>query len=186
MKSLSGDEQSRRAKIFWDNISEEEYKNFKIKMKEMWTKEKREAQSLIIKNRCKNKDYIKKLSNSIKNRYNNLSKEERLAFKNKMKEVNNDIEKRLKSGVSLKNKWKDPIYLEKMKNRKKRPKSKYKIIFKNGDEVIEYGINDICEKYNLNIHLLRKFANTDMPVYSKNVNNKNDIENTIGVKFYRL
>jgi hypothetical protein len=43
---------------------------------------------------------------------------ERNDFSLKMQEVNNDINKRVKSGIAIKEKWADPNFRDKMKNRK--------------------------------------------------------------------
>jgi hypothetical protein len=47
-----------------------------------------------------------------------MTEEQFAEFVNKMTCVNRDIDKRNKASIKIKEKWKDPIYLEKMKNRK--------------------------------------------------------------------
>lgn len=59
-----------------------------------------------------------RMSNAAKDRWDCMSIEEREEFSLKMQEVNCSIDKRLKAGVSIKEKWADPNFRNKMKNRK--------------------------------------------------------------------
>jgi hypothetical protein len=59
-----------------------------------------------------------RMSNAAKDRWDCMTAEEREEFSLKMQEVNSNINKRLKAGVSMKEKWADPSFKDKMKKRK--------------------------------------------------------------------
>jgi hypothetical protein len=59
-----------------------------------------------------------RMSNAANDRWDCMSVEEREKFSLKMQEVNNDIDKRVQSGIAIKEKWADPNFRDKMKNRK--------------------------------------------------------------------
>jgi len=67
-------------------------------------------------------------------------------------------------------KWKDPVYLEKMKNRKKRNGLKIKITKIDGSVEIFENMEDIVKKYNFSTHLIRKYRDTDNKVLEKHLN----------------
>lgn len=88
-------------KAYWNNISKEEYQNI-----------------------CKTRKAIKssdaaRLQASINAKNMHSDEEFKKKFKETMNIVNKDEDKRNAASIALKEKWKDPEYLEKMKNRKK-------------------------------------------------------------------
>ena len=87
-------------------------------MKLYWTEEKRKekSKSLIEYNIIHGTE---RYSKALLNRYSSMTEDEYNNFVEKMSIVNKNEEKRKKAGEKIKQKWKDPCYLEKMKNRKK-------------------------------------------------------------------
>ena len=59
-----------------------------------------------------------RMSKALQERWDSMSLEERQKFSLKMQEVNNDLGKRNKASIAIKEKWADPEFKEKMKNRK--------------------------------------------------------------------
>jgi len=87
--------------------------------------------------------------------------------------INKDLKKRLDAGNKIKDKWKDPDYLEKMKNRKKRNGLKIKITKSDGVVEIFENMEDIVRKYNFSTHLIRKYRDTNKGVLENHLNNEN-------------
>jgi hypothetical protein len=175
MKSLSTDEQRRRANLFWNNITDEEYSEFCKEMKSYWTEEKR-----IEKSRQMNEYYLKpenveRKRKESKDRWDSLDDECRHKFKEKMSIINKDTNKRLDAGNKIKKKWEDPEYLDKMKNRKKRNGLKIKIVKNNGEVEIFENMEDIVRKYNFSTHLIRKYRDTSKEVLEKDLKKENMI-----------
>jgi hypothetical protein len=164
MKSLSSEEQRRRVNIFWDNISEEEYLIFCEKMKSYWTEDKRIEKSKQMNEYYSNPENVEKKRKETKDRWDSLDENYRKSFKKKMSLINKDKDKRLDAGIKIKKKWKDPEYLEKMKNRKKRDGIKIKIIKKDGDIEIFESMEDVVRKYNFSKYLIRKYRDTNNKV----------------------
>lgn len=123
MKTLTSDEQRRRANIFWNNITKQKYNDFCKKLKKYWTPEKRIEKSIQMKLYYLNTNNIEKKRIEQKNRWDSMSDEKRQEFINKMNIINNDKQKRQQAGNKIKDLWKDPVFLEKMKNRKKKKRS---------------------------------------------------------------
>ena len=94
MKTLSSDEQRRRANIFWDNISDDEYLNFSQKMKDYWTEEKRIEKSKQMSEHYSNPENIIKKSIEGKKRWSSMSVEKREKFNKTMNIVNKETYER--------------------------------------------------------------------------------------------
>lgn len=169
MSSITHEEQQRRAKLHWNNISNEKRKEFSDKMKSIWTNEKREKQSNIVLQRYKNNpEYKEKISTSLKKRYDNTEFKEN--FDNTMNIVNKDENKRKKAGDAIKNKWKDAAYLEKMRKRKA-PSKKVIVIKNDGEKNIFQSMKDCCTYYNISMYILRNIINNkcnNIPDFLKN------------------
>lgn len=160
MKNVSSDEQRRRALIFWNNISENEYIQFCDKMKSIWSKEKKEQKSLDMKVYYQNEDNIKRKSLEQKLRWNSLGDDFRSKFRKKMTIINRNEDKRTDAGEKIKKLWSDENYLKKMKNRKHRSGKKIKLIFPSGEEKIFETMSSIKKIYNFSLHLIRKYRDT--------------------------
>jgi hypothetical protein len=173
MKSLSSDEQRRRANIFWNKITDEEYKDFCLKMQEYWTEEKREEKSIQMKKYYENEDNINRKRIEAKKRWDNLDEDQRKEFRKKMSEINKDIKKRKDASSKIKKKWKDPEYLEKMKNRRKRSGVKLKIIKNNGEIEVFESMRDLSVKYNISLYLIRKYKDKNIKIQEKYLNEEN-------------
>lgn len=173
MKNLSSDEQSRRANIFWKNISDNEYLYFCNKMKNYWTDEKKKEKSIqMLKYYSNPENIIKKSIESI-NFWKSRSNEERKLFSEKMTIINKDETKRREAGDKIKNLWKSDEYLEKMKNRKSRKGLSIKVIYSNGDEDIFETMESLNKKLNFSNHLIRKYRDKDKKIIMKDLNNDN-------------
>jgi len=179
MKKLSSDEQSRRAKLFWDNISDEEYLDFCNISKKYWTDENKLQKSKDMIEFYSQESEVEKKRLETKQRWDSLNEEDRVKFKEKMNLINKDEHKRKDAGIKIKNLWKDPDYLEKMKNRKPKSGLKIKLIDTYGSEEIFNSMEDITKKYKLSTHLIRKYRDKDMCILEKHLN----IDNIILLNF---
>lgn len=149
--------------------------------KNNWTEERKQIKSKQMKDYFKNNP--DEMTERSKKMWSSMSSEKRKEFKDKMNIVNNDLNKRNKASKSIKEKWKDPSFKNKMKNRK--TSSREVIAISPFGEIIKRdGIIEILEEFDFNIRLMHQFRNTNKPVESKNVKNKKNISNTIGWKFY--
>jgi hypothetical protein len=185
MKKLSSEEQGRRSKKGWDNLSEEQYEKRCEINKENWTDELKLIKSEQMKEYFKNNPNVAS-ERGIK-RYENMSEEERISFKNKMNDVNKDPAKREKAGSTIKKHWQDPEFIEKMRNRKKKPGDKYEIIDRDGNILYREGLHAIVNEFNFNITLIRQFANTGLPAQQLTSRKKSQAAiNTEGYKFNKL
>lgn len=164
MKNLSPDEQRRRANLFWKNITEEEYINFSNKMKNVWTEEKRLEKSKQLNEYYSNPENIEKRRKETQKRWDNLDIEERLKFREKMYSINRDKNKRLDASNKIKNKWKDPEYLNKMNNRRHRKGKSILIIRPNGEEIVVETMTDMERKYKFSKHLIRKYRDKNLKI----------------------
>lgn len=173
MKNIPKEEQSRRASIFWNNLSEEDYLKFCDKMKSHWTEEKRTEKSEQMNMYYSNPDNIERKRKETKDRWDGLDEGYRKEFKEKMSLINKDEEKRIDAGNKIKKKWKDPEYLTKMKLRKKRNGVKIKIVKNNEDIELFENMEDIVRKYNFSLHLIRKYRNTNTKISGKHLNEFN-------------
>ena len=136
MKSLTSEEQKRRANIFWNNMTEDDHLEFSNKMKSYWTDEKRIEKSNSMNLFYSNVENKIKKSVESKQRWDSLSAEEYLKIKEKMSIVNKDERKRKLAGDKIRELWKDDNYLKKMKQRNTKPGVKIKLIKPDGSEII--------------------------------------------------
>lgn len=173
MKTLSSDEQSRRAKIFWNNITDESYSEFCEKMKDYWTDYKKLEKSNKMKEFYLNDDNRIRKSIENKNRWDMTKDEDRLKFKEKMNIVNKDENKRKLSGDKIKELWKDEIYLQKMRQRKSNPGVKLKVINTNGEEIIFENMKSMTNKYNFSPHLIRKYRDKNTKISENDLKEEN-------------
>ena len=186
MSSLSEEEQSRRSKLGWDKLDEDGYKKRCQINKENWTDALKKNKSIQMKEFFKNNpDESRKRGQS---RWNSISEEKRSEFIKKMDSVNKDPIKRAIAGKIIKEKWQDPDFIEKMKNRKKNPGDVYELISPTGEVLNREGLHKIVNEFNFNISLIRKFSNTNQPVTlpsnKKIINEKT--ANTIGWIFNKI
>ncbi len=173
MKGLSSEEQRRRANLYWNNITDEEYLEFCNKMKSYWTEEKKNEKSEQMKGFYSNVENVEKKRKESKDRWDSLDETHRLKFKEKMTSINKDLDKRLDAGNKIKELWKNPNFLEKMKNRNKRPGTKIKLINKDGEEVIFMNMKDMIEKYNFSAYLIRKYRDTNNKISESDLKEEN-------------
>lgn len=180
MKSLSKDERSARSKKMWDSLNSEAYNNRCRINKDNWTEERKMLKSKQMREYFKNNP--DEMSKRSKKMWNNMDSNKKDKFNIKMNDVNKDPIKRQKAGDSIKKKWKNSEFRDKMRSRKT---SKRQVIAINpSGEIFEFnGLTSMIELYNFNRTLIDKFRNTGKPVESKNVKNKESIANTIGWKF---
>lgn len=164
MKTLSSMEQSRRANIFWNNISDNDYLKFCNNMKNIWTEEKKIKKSKSMKEFFKNPENIKKKSIESKQKWNRKTQEERTIFKNKMNIINKNIEKRKIAGDKIKKLWENTDFLQKMKNRKHRSGLKLKLITIDNNEIIFDSMSELSKKYNFSPHLIRKYRDKNIKI----------------------
>jgi hypothetical protein len=171
MKKIPKEEQRRRANIFWDNISDEQYLNFSQKIKDHWTDEKRMEKSKQMNEYYLNPDNIIKKSIEGKKRWESMTEEEREKFNSKMDNINKDETKRKDAGFKIKELWKNKEYLEKMKNRKSNPGKKIKIIKPDGQEIIIDNMLKLERDYSISPHLIRKYRDKDIYIEEKDLKN---------------
>jgi len=182
MKSLSSDEQSRRSKKGWDTLTKTEYeKRCKIN-KDNWTEERKLNKSKQMFEYFKNNP--DEISARNKKRWDNINDEDLRAFKDKMNVINKDPQKRKRAGNTIKNKWKDPIFKEKMKHRKVRVDI-YEAISPVGEMIRCEGMIAMINEFEFSPYLVRKFKNTGNAVTSTNTKNQY-VLNTIGWKFKKI
>lgn len=169
MKSLGSQEQRRRANMFWNNITEEQYNMFSNKMREYWTDDKRIEKSKQMNEYYSDSENIDKKRKETQKRWDDMSKEERDTFTSKMTAVNKDEGKRRKAGDKIKNLWQNEDYLEKMKNRPHRKGTSLKIIKPDGQEILVESMNVFEKKYDFSLHLIRKYRDTDKEIEEKDL-----------------
>jgi len=186
MKGLSPEEQGRRAKKGWDKLTDEQYQERCNINKEIWTDELKEWKSNQMK------QYLEENPEESSRRaflkYKNMPPEKFNEFKSKMNDVNKDPIKREKASLSMKKQWSDPEFIEKMKNRKKKPGDVYELISPAGERLNREGLHKIVNEFNFNISLIRKYTNSNQPVSlppnKKIINEKT--ANTIGWIFNKI
>lgn len=180
MKSLTSEEQSRRANLFWKNITDEEYVEFCNSMKNIWTEERRQNLSEKLKLFYSNPENRELKSQESQKIWNNRSETDKLKFNEKMNIVNKDINKRKAAGDKIKKLWKNEEYIEKMKNRKKRGGVKLKLITENQKEIIFNTMTEFANKYNFTPRLIRKYRDTNKKISKTDLNIDNiELENCI-------
>jgi hypothetical protein len=182
MKSLSSDEQGRRSKKGWDNLTKLEYENRCRINKDNWTEERKLNKSKQMSEYFKNNP--DEISARNKKRWDNISDNDLEAFKTKMNDVNADPDKRRRAGETIRNKWKDPKFIEKMKSRKVHVDI-YEAISPNGKTFKREGMIAMINEFDFSPYLVRKFKNTGDIVTSTNTKNK-QVLNTIGWEFKKI
>lgn len=169
MKKLSTEEQRRRANIFWENITDDEYLDFCNKIKDYWTDEKKDEKSIQMVEYYSNPENVLKKSIESKNRWDSMSDKEREIFSKKMSIINKDEDKRKDAGFKIKELWTNKDFLEKMKNRKHRPGKKIKIIKPSGEEIIIDNMRKLEQEYSFSVHLIRKYRDKDISILEKDL-----------------
>jgi len=124
------------------------------------------------------------ISNGLVQRYKDESFYK--SFCETMRDVNKRTEKRKAASEKITAKWKDPVYLEKMKKRAHKPKKIIKITFRDRTDETFTGFDDMIKHYNFNATLVRKFINTGKPCYPKRNTNSEKTKNTLGVMFEEI
>ncbi len=161
MKLLTSEERSRRSNLYWDNITTEQYETHCNSSKKYWTSDNKKTKSLNMKQYFL--DNPDEMSNRMKLMHSKMSDDDRIKFINKTKEVNSRIEKRNDASIKIRNKWKQPDFIEKMKNRKYK-KSCYRLISPEGIEYFIEGFTKMVDQFKFNKTLIRKYKNTGLPV----------------------
>lgn len=87
--------------------------------------------------------------------------------------INKNEEKRKDASDKIKELWKNEEYLKKMKNRKKPPGIKLKLIYPNGNEIIYESMSEMNKALNVSNHLIRKHKDTNMPIIENKLKNIN-------------
>lgn len=172
MKGLSSEEQRRRANIFWKNISDERYLKFCNNVKLYWTSEKKLKKSNDMKNFYLDENEVEKKRIETKERWDSMDEEVRVKFREKMDLINKNVDKRKDAGNKIKEKWLDPEYLEKMKNRNKKIGLKIKVIKGDNIEIFE-NMEDMVRKYKFSTHLIRKYRDTNIAILERHLNREN-------------
>ena len=186
MSSLSDEEQSRRSKLGWDKLDEDGYKKRCKINKENWTDALKKNKSAQMKEFFKNNPDESR--RRVQERWDSISEEKRTEFIKKMDNVNKDPIKRANAGKIIKEKWQDPDFIEKMKNRKKKPGDVYELKSPTGEILKREGLHKFVNEFNFNISLIRKFANTNQQVSlppNKKIKNEKTT-NTIGWIFNKI
>ena len=175
MKTLSSSEQSRRSKIFWNNMSDEVYSEYCNNLKKYWTSENKIEKSNKMKEFYLNENNRIKKSIENKNRWDMTKDEDRLKFKEIMNVVNKDKNKRKLAGDKIKELWKDDSYLQKMRKRKSNPGIKLKLINIDGEETILENMKSMTDKYNFSPHLIRKYRDKNIKINKVDLKKENMI-----------
>ncbi len=173
MKSLSTEEQSRRANIYWKNISDEEYIEYCNNAKSLWTEERRNKQSEKLLKYYSNPENIEKSSNISKNIWDNKSIEDRTKFNETMNIVNKDENKRKIAGDKIKQLWLNEDYLQKMKNRKSRVGKSITLIRPDNIYEIFETMEHMIKKYNFSAHFIRKYKDTNNKIIKEHLKIEN-------------
>lgn len=173
MKTLSSEEQSRRARIFWDNISDEEYLDFCNQIKSYWTDEKKKEKSIQMSEYYSNPENVNNKSIESKKVWDLRSEEKRESFTKKMSLINKGEGKRKDAGNKIKELWKNDDYLEKMKNRKIRGGTSIKIIKPDGEEIVVETMKEMEVKYSFSAHFIRRYRDTNAKILKKDLKEEN-------------
>ncbi len=178
MKSVPSEIFKKQQLNYWSNISQAEYEKRCLGNKLSWTPERRSSQSEKLSNYFKNNP--DEIAYRNKKRWDNMPQNKRQAFNEKMTIINKDINKRQKAGEKIRNKWKDPIFLEKMKN-KKNYEIELELISPNGEVFTRSGFWKVINEFKFSPHILKKFLDTDTPATYLGI--KQEGINTIGWRF---
>jgi len=178
MKNNSSCLQSKRAKRGWD--TPEKYEKRSQLNKENWTPELRAWKSRSMSQYFK--DNPQEIAERNQKRWDNMSHEKREQFNNKMKIINLDPIKRAKAGEKISNKWKDPEYRDKMKNRNTY-KLSFRFISPTGEIYERSGFFEMINEFNFSPYFVNKFKNTGKPVST--TKKSQDALNTVGWMFFQ-
>jgi hypothetical protein len=173
MKNNSSELQSKRARHGW-NTPEKYEKRSEIN-KENWTPELRDWKSKSMSQYFK--DNPQEIAERNQKRWDNMSQEKREQFNNKMKIVNSDPKKRAATGDKIRQKWLDPEFKSKMKNRVLYTLS-FTLISPSGEIYERDGFHKMIDEFKFSPYLVNKFKNTNTPVKTS-AKNKEAL-NTIG------
>lgn len=181
MKSVSNSEQSSRSTLAWSRIKQDPvlYKKRCDINKANWTEDLKLKKSQSMKKYFADNP-TESSARSMK-RWSNTDEVTRKQFSDKVRESLSDPIVKDKISTKLKTKWQDPTFIEKMKTREP-VKKKYEIISPTGETFIRTGTGELIAEFDFSPSLIRKFANTGKPVYSKYLKNK-QVQNTIGWTF---
>jgi hypothetical protein len=181
MSSWSKEKQSELSKRGW---TKEKYDERCRINKNIWTPE------LKIQKSIQSKKYFNEnpdeASRRLKKRWDNITEEKMNEFTEKMILVNSDPMKRKISGDSIRNKWGEEGFREKMKSRKKRGSGVggYLCISPE-NKIYEFTHQHVMlDSFNFNLTLIRKFLNTDNKVKFQRSKMSEKTKNTINWKFY--
>ena len=128
------------------------------------------------------KDNPQEIADRNQKRWDNMSNEKREQFNNKMKIVNSDPKKRAKAGDKIRQRWKDPEYRDKMKNRDMY-KLSFKFISPTGEIYERLGFFEMINEFNFSPYFVNKFKNTGKPVIT--TKKSQDALNTLGWTFFQ-
>lgn len=167
MKSLSSEEQSRRSRLFWDNITEEQYKEFCEKVSSTWTESARDKQSLVLRTYYQDEANRIKKSIEVQQRYDSMTEDDRERIREKMKVVNADPHKRELAGIKIKANWESDSYRERMMNRKPRGGVILDLVLADGSELTIDSISKLSKEFNVDVYTIRKFLSSGKPVIDK-------------------
>lgn len=161
MKNNSSGLQSKRASHGW-NTPEKYERRSKINKKN-WTPELKDWKSKSMSQYFK--DNPQEIAERNQKRWDNMSHEKREKFNNKMKIINSDPVKRANSGDKIRQKWLEPEFKNKMKNKKLFTLS-FTFISPTGEKYHRNGLHQILKEFNFSAYLINKFKNTNLPVDS--------------------
>ena len=119
-------------------------------------------------------------------RWDSASKEYIESFKEKMTNVNQNLEKRKDASIKIKQKWKEPEYREKMHNRQPRSKKKILVIQPDEIEFVYEGFEDMIKEFNFNPTMVRRSLKDGLPCTTKIKTTKDSSKNTIGFIFKEI
>jgi len=178
LKNISLTERSRRSNKAWAKIKADPLK-YAARCKqnsENWSNDLRILKSKQMKEYFTNNP--KESSNRGLKRWASADTEYRKAFGEKIKKSLSTIIVKDKISTKLKAKWNEPLFRDKMKNRKIR-QFKYLLISPLGEVFRRVGVQSILDEFNFSASLFRKFTNSNKRVKSKYLKCEK-VRNTIG------
>ena len=175
MKTVSPEIVRQSQLKYWANISPEEYSKRCKSNKLSWTDSRKSEHSKKLSSYFKNNP--DEIASRNKKRWDNLPQDKRLEFNKKMDVINKDVNKRLKAGHAIRNRWKDPEYYEKMKNRKLY-EIELELISPSGEIFIRRGFWKVINEFNFSPHIVKKFLDTNTQATYKGC--KQEGRNSVG------
>ena len=175
--------QSKENNPMWGRPKTDTEKENLSKKSKIWHKENK-YEVLQHLNRINNDENInQRRSDTMRKKYTDDDYLEK--FTEMMTEVNSRPEKREKAGKKIKERWKDPIYIEKMRNRPKPNHTAIIQIINKKNDIIEFeGLNKMCSEMNLNMTIVREYIDTGLPVTLRPTHKRNEKNlNTEGLIF---